>query len=86
MRGIRKPVFKLDNYVAYLSQVEITIPVKGIGDPLVHDILYMLQEADYRTYFEESFYKVLEWEIDTLRDVIVLKVEKENDNDNNRKV
>lgn len=77
----RKPVFKLDNYVAYLSQDEILIPVKGIGDPLVHDILYMLQEADYRIYFEESFYKVLEWKIDTLLNGIVLKVEKENEND-----
>lgn len=84
MRKIRKPVFKLDNYVAYLSQVEITIPVKGIGDPLVHDILYMLQEADYRIYFEESFYKVLEWKIDTFSDGIVLKVEKENENDSRK--
>lgn len=81
MSGIRKPVFKLDNYVAYLSQAEITIPVKGIGDPLVHDILYMLQEADYRIYFEESFYRVLEWKIDTFSDGVVLKVEKENEND-----
>ena len=84
MRKIRKPVFKLDNYVAYLSQVEITIPVKGIGDPLVHDILHMLQEADYRIYFEESFYKVLEWKIDTFSDSIVLKVEKENENDSRK--
>ena len=81
MRKIRKPVFKLDNYVAYLSQVEITIPIKGIGDPLVHDILHMIQEADYRIYFEESFYKVLEWEIDALKDVILLKMEEENNND-----
>lgn len=84
MRKIRKPVFKLDNYVAYLSHVEITIPVKGIGDPLVHDILHMIQEADYRIYFEESFYRVLEWKIDTFSDGIVLKVEKENNNDSRK--
>lgn len=77
---VRKPVLKLDNYTAYMSQEHIEIPVMGIGDPLVYDLLYMLKEADYRIYFEESFYKVLEWEIDTLKDVILLKMEKENNN------
>ena len=81
MRKVRKPVVKLDNYPAYISQTTIRIPITGIGDPLLHDILHLLNEADYRLYFEESYYKVLEWEINTSHDDLLLKVEKENNND-----
>lgn len=87
----RKPVVQLDNFTAYISSVgtyehnnpitDISVPIKGVGDTLVHDLLYMLHESGGRLYFEESFYLLKEWKIDTETDVLTLKVERESYND-----
>lgn len=87
----RKPVVQLDNFTAYISSVgthklnnpvtDISVPIKGVGDTLVHDLLYMLHESGGRLYFEESFYLLKEWEINTETDVLILKVERESYND-----